>query len=1292
MKPEADELTDPIACEHDTASPAGASDTCATSEAGAPTRKHRRGSIRLRLAFLVFACVLPVWIAAGFLIYYNYQSRRALTEQRMLKTARALTMVIDRELANIEASLSALATFPWLVSHDLPAFHRQALAVLDGYPGGFIVLADARGQQLVNTFRPFGASLPKRNLPDAVRQVYATGKPLISGVFRGASSGRLQISVDVPVSHDGRVAYDLAMTVPIDHFAKILLQQQLPSEWLGRIFDRNQVMIARTRLADQFVGKPAGLGLAQRMRDATEGTAETINLENVLTFNGFIRSATSGWTVAIGVPKAIMMADIWRWMWWAIVGTALLSLTGVMLALPIGRSVERIESGSRRLGAIVESFDDGIAAFGLDGTIESWNRGAERLLGYSAPEIVGRHISVLVPDDELNGLEDRLRRVRNGEVIEQHRTTRKHKNGSAIPVDLKICPIFDQLGTVVAASGIVRDITERKQAEDQLQATANRLHAILDNAPVGIVVRTPDYSFVETNAAFQRMIGCSGEDMKHLDLKTLTHPDDIAFSEDMADRLMQGKSKNTDYEKRYVLKDGRTIWVRAIGARLDDKHKISILEDISERKRTEASIAERHRLAALVAEVGTAITGAETMRQGLQRCVEILVHNLDAAFARVWTLNDQEKVLELHASAGMYTHIDGGHARVPLGQFKIGRIAESGEPHLTNSVQEDSWVGDPEWARREAMVAFAGYPLKVEEHVLGVVAAFARQPLTEATLQAFASVANNIALFIRRKRAEEALNKSEERYRLLFENNLAGVFQTTSEGRFLGCNQAVAKILGFDSPQEVLAHCVLDFYSAEERAVFLEKLKADGYLTNFETRLRHKDGSPLWLIANATRNFQSAGGSDIIDGTFVNITQRKQAEEDIRASAARYRELFENVSDIVYTTGLDTRLTFLNRVGQRILGYSAEEAVQLNLEQIVVAKHWGIIQRWRERLLAGERDLTTEVEVTTKDGRQMRLEMKPSLIYKEGKPVGVQSIARDITGRDAVEMELRNAQKLESVGRLASGIAHEINTPVQFIGDNTRFLQESFDGLRSLLTKYKQLRDAVDSGTVSPELLANVRDVEETSDCDYLLEEIPKALVQTLDGVTRVASIVRAMKEFAHPEGNEIAAADINRALLSTLTVARNELKYVAEVETEFGDLPHVVCNIGDINQVFLNLLVNAAHAIADNTKGNGERGKIRVRTVPEGATVLITVSDTGCGIPEANRTKIFDPFFTTKEVGRGTGQGLAIARSVIVERHKGTLNFESEFGKGTTFYVRLPVDPGKCSEEAKGPRGEYSL
>ena len=189
------------------------------------------------------------------------------------------------------------------------------------------------------------------------------------------------------------------------------------------------------------------------------------------------------------------------------------------------------------------------------------------------------------------------------------------------------------------------------------------------------------------------------------------------------------------------------------------------------------------------------------------------------------------------------------------------------------------------------------------------------------------------------------------------------------------------------------------------------------------------------------------------------------------------------------------------------------------------------------------------------------------------------------------------------------------------------------------------------------------------------MDEIPKALDQTLEGVTRVATIVRAMKEFAHPEGKEMAAADLNRALQSTMTVARNELKYVAEIESEFGELPLVVCNVSDLNQVFLNLLVNAAHAIADIVK-DGEKGRIKVRTATDGNMVLITISDTGSGIPEAIRSKIFDPFFTTKEVGRGTGQGLAIARSVIVERHKGTLSFDSEVGKGTTFYIRLPLQP----------------
>jgi signal transduction histidine kinase len=182
-----------------------------------------------------------------------------------------------------------------------------------------------------------------------------------------------------------------------------------------------------------------------------------------------------------------------------------------------------------------------------------------------------------------------------------------------------------------------------------------------------------------------------------------------------------------------------------------------------------------------------------------------------------------------------------------------------------------------------------------------------------------------------------------------------------------------------------------------------------------------------------------------------------------------------------------------------------------------------------------------------------------------------------------------------------------------------------------------------------------------------------------------VATIVRAMKEFAHPDTRQKSAADLNRAIKSTLTVARNELKYVADVETDLGDLPPVVCNISDLNQVFLNLLVNAAHAIREVVReGTDAKGKIRVRTRREGNTVLIAISDTGCGIPENIRGRIFDPFFTTKEVGRGTGQGLSIARSVVVEKHGGSLTFETEPGKGTTFFVRLPIGTN-CREETGG-------
>jgi signal transduction histidine kinase len=272
--------------------------------------------------------------------------------------------------------------------------------------------------------------------------------------------------------------------------------------------------------------------------------------------------------------------------------------------------------------------------------------------------------------------------------------------------------------------------------------------------------------------------------------------------------------------------------------------------------------------------------------------------------------------------------------------------------------------------------------------------------------------------------------------------------------------------------------------------------------------------------------------------------------------------------------------------------------------------------------------------------------------------------------RDAVEVQLRQAQKLEAVGQLAAGIAHEINTPAQFVGDSISFLADAFDRTLILVDKYRSQVESVGKS----EIIAAMARADDEADLDYTKKNAPDAIHRAQDGVSRIATIVSAMKEFAQPDTRQKASSDLNRAIETTLTIARNEYKYVADVETELGELPLVFCHIGDLNQVFLSLIVNAAHAIADVVKDSGRRGRITVRTAHVDDRVHVEIADTGCGIPEEIRGRVFDPFFTTKAVGRGSGQGLAIARSIVVDKHGGTLGFTSEVGKGTTFSAVLPV------------------
>lgn len=310
------------------------------------------------------------------------------------------------------------------------------------------------------------------------------------------------------------------------------------------------------------------------------------------------------------------------------------------------------------------------------------------------------------------------------------------------------------------------------------------------------------------------------------------------------------------------------------------------------------------------------------------------------------------------------------------------------------------------------------------------------------------------------------------------------------------------------------------------------------------------------------------------------------------------------------------------------------------------------------------------------DGSTYPVEVNLQLSNILERPVAL-AIVSDISERKMLETQLSQAQKLESIGQLAAGIAHEINTPAQYVGDNTRFIKETMIEVIDVLGAFQRLHAAALNGDISSDLIRESGELIHAVDPEYLAEEVPAAIEQSIDGITRITNIVRAMKEFSHPGGKNQELVDINKTVQSTITVASNEWKYVADVETDFDEsMPAVPCMPQEISQVVLNLIVNGAHAIADVLKeGDDTKGTIKVSTACTKDRAEIRISDTGGGIPDHIKDRVFDPFFTTKDVGKGTGQGLSMAYKTIVNGHKGDLSFKAKQGEGTTFLISLPLD-----------------
>lgn len=553
--------------------------------------------------------------------------------------------------------------------------------------------------------------------------------------------------------------------------------------------------------------------------------------------------------------------------------------------------------------------------------------------------------------------------------------------------------------------------------------------------------------------------------------------------------------------------------------------------------------------------------------------------------------------------------------------------------------------------------------------------------------------------------------QAEDTLRLLnraIEQSPVSVVITDTDSKIQYVNPKFSQVTGYSS-EEVIGRNPSILNAQNQSRKFYQQLwetLTSGREWRGEFHNRKKNGDLFWELASISPVTNRKGIVTHYVAVKEDITDRKHLE-------AEASEQYEQ--SMIYAENLRAEIAVRQETEQRLQALLIENHQLLSAIPLflIAIEHNGRIRRWNEpaetifQLKAAQvegrtlHEVPIELDWATLEAGFARCRNTNAVIHindlqfclpdrgegflklsitpfggnKTERP-GFLILGEEVTERRVMENQLVQSQKLRAIGRLAAGIAHEINSPTQFIGDNVGFVQSAFAKLSQVFEAYQNLLQAAKGGSVTNDLIDAAEQVATHVDLAYLLDEVPFAIEDAQEGVQRVSKIVQAMKEFSHPGIDEKVPVNINKTIESTITVARNEWKYVADVETHFDpNLPPVPCLPGEFNQTILNLLVNAAHAIADVVDHeSGQKGIISVSTHPNSDYAEVRIADTGSGIPEAIQTRIFDPFFTTKEAGRGTGQGLSIAHSVIVEKHGGTLDFETTPGQGTTFIIRLPL------------------
>jgi len=850
----------------------------------------------------------------------------------------------------------------------------------------------------------------------------------------------------------------------------------------------------------------------------------------------------------------------------------------------------------------------------------------------------------------------------------------RQPNGRLVPTEVRLLRLPAEGQNLVRASII--DNSERKRAEQALRESEEKFRALFEGSSQGVVLQDEN-QILEVNPAAVRIMGCqsaqelvgkhpsdtsppfqpNGESSAAMARKFIKECLDNGSARfEWISRTPQDKEVPLEVALTRIQWSGRQV-IQAFITDITERQKSEqalrdanreLRREIEQRTRAEASLHERVCTSMLSNDVALALNAGTELQGMLQQCAELVVGHLDVAFTRIWTVNEAAQMLELQASAGMYTHLDGPHSRIKLGQYKIGMIALEKKPHLTNHVQTDSWVSDHQWAAREGMVAFAGYPLLLEGRTLGVLALFARHPLGEDVLKALGSVADSIALGIERKRAQTALAESEARFSAAFQASPIFIaIARMTDGRFVLVNDAFVNWADY-TREEILGKNTAElsvWERQEDREAFWDDLRRTGSVRQRECRFRNRHG----------RRFTILLSSEVIQinrvphmlSLALDITERKQTEAELRAGEARLREsearfsaAFEaspifismmRVSDEKYVLANEALVNWLGCTRDEVLGRSSadlgiwDDLAERRASWEELRNHGSIRQkefRWRNRR-----------------GQVFTILLSAETIQVNKEP-HVLSMALDITQRKQAEVEMLKALAREKElsqlkSNFVSMVSHEFRTPLAIIQSSAELLREFFQKMAP-----EERDEQLESITGNTRRMAGMMEgILVLSRLDAgRLDFTPSAL--DLDGFCR-----RAVDEVLSATSRR---CPIELALAPGLPQARADERLLTHILT--------------------NLLSNAV-------KYSEPGGRVRFAVEREGAEARCMIRDEGIGISEEDQHMLFTAFHRGANVGSraGTGLGLLLVKR-CVELHHGKVRIESTVGRGTTVTVRLPV------------------